>query len=367
MPEEVTQPNETGARIVRTYSVDVASAEHAKRETKQMVFKAPAVTVAPQSASLTEAEAELEASSIAASISSPEVAVPSLARGVPAQSEAVTHQDSPSPVHTYSSDFAKHAKDKSATSFSVLASELDAGTKQESHEKKSASVPTFIGVLLILVGLASVAYTFYTTTQSVVVPLLTTVPSRVYASDEREVKGTTLSIKETLDAYRTTPFNGSVVLLYAPTSSASSTEKTGLSLIEALALPLPDILLRNVSVYTSVVLVKDNDLFFPAFVFDTTSYERTFAGMLDWEDTMATDLSFAYPVTETASTSGEMLYATPREVFVDEVVENQDVRVLYDDQNNSILVWGYKDRQTLIVARNKSSFATLVSQLKARQ
>jgi hypothetical protein len=51
--------------------------------------------------------------------------------------------------------------------------------------------------------------------------------------------------------------------------------------------------------------------------------------------------------------------------FEDVVVANRDVRILRDTRGRSLLLYGYADKETLIIARNEASFAALLTRLSA--
>ena len=122
------------------------------------------------------------------------------------------------------------------------------------------------------------------------------------------------------------------------------------------------------------------------FALRVSSYERTFAGMLTWEPLMMRDLGLLYPlypedvieepvVDLSASTTPKVASTTPRIVpapavsrgrFEDTVVANRDVRILRDTRGRSLLLYGYADKETLVIARNEASFAALITRLAAK-
>jgi hypothetical protein len=87
--------------------------------------------------------------------------------------------------------------------------------------------------------------------------------------------------------------------------------------------------------------------------------------MLGWEPTMATDLALLYPSASPTTSTGAapQIIAVPR--FIDSTVANHDVRVLKDSANQTILIYGYRDKETLIIAKNESAFTALLVRLSA--
>lgn len=79
-------------------------------------------------------------------------------------------------------------------------------------------------------------------------------------------------------------------------------------------------------------------------------YGIAYSGMLKWESIMANDLSGLFPK---AYLSGG--------VFEDDVYKSKDVRVLKDNQNKIVLIYGFIDRNTLLITANEKVFESLVS------
>jgi hypothetical protein len=52
-------------------------------------------------------------------------------------------------------------------------------------------------------------------------------------------------------------------------------------------------------------------------------------------------------------------------VFVDAVIDNHDVRVLKDEQGRQLMLYGYRDKETLIIARSEKAFSELLARLSS--
>ncbi len=111
--------------------------------------------------------------------------------------------------------------------------------------------------------------------------------------------------------------------------------------------------------------------------------------MLSWEPMMLNDLAAFYPAypplqiaapsvattTVAAATTTDAApvpsaTTTPREAlltyipgFSDKVIANHDVRVYTDAAKRTLLVYGYWDETTLIIARNEAAFTELAGRL----
>ena len=324
------------------------------------------------------------------------------------QSEVLTQERSriasdtskPSPLHTYTSDFQDTAKGSGASPLSVLAAEQDAhGTPDpEVLKEKSNLVPMLVGgSALIIVGVVSVFIAFQVIHNKPVVPTELFVPSLIFADERVRISGSGEQLQKELLALRDRPMHTGEVTIayitYATTTAKGETieqSATGGALIAALGLPAPELVLRNVLPESTVGVIRAEEETRPFFILRVSSYERTFAGMLSWENTIATDLAFLFPpfthpvtapvpvvdvsATTTATTTQSVGTSTPGDLapaprapfvarFEDEVIENHDVRILRDETGNSVLLYGYKDRQTLLLARNESAFKELLTRL----
>ncbi len=76
-----------------------------------------------------------------------------------------------------------------------------------------------------------------------------------------------------------------------------------------------------------------------------TYYEGAFPAMLDWEETMASDLSVIF----------NRASSTPGSAFIDKVIKNKDSRVQYDDAGNIIIIYSFVDKQHIIIAEDEET------------
>jgi hypothetical protein len=280
---------------------------------------------------------------------------------------------STSGLHTYSGDFADHIDEQKSSTFSVLAAQSDAGQNSTPLPRARRSfLPLIAGGAMLVIGVGAVtgAYIFTHKTGSTVTGL--TVPSLVRFDESVEVKGTGLTLMKALaNVAQSGSVSGNVVVTYVTGADATSTTgipQPGGVLIKALSLPAPDILLRNIGTDSTVGTIHAGAESRPFFVVKVSSYERTFAGMLAWEQTMGTDLSILYPPytsmpDTSASSSAKILLAPRAPTFTDGVVANYNVRILRDATGRSILLYGYRGKDMLIIARDETAFSALISRL----
>lgn len=293
-----------------------------------------------------------------------------------------------SPLHTYKSDFADRIDAKGASAFSVLAAQQDAPRVRTAQTKMKGRTVALLagGALLIMLGVGGVYGAYWYVARMNTLPTPLNVPSLVFADERVRLEGRGPELVQALANVANEPLvDGNVLVVYlsesttTPKGAVREIPLTGGALIAALELPAPEILLRNISPVSTVGVVSASPETRPFFIFRVTSYERTFAGMLAWEETMGRDLAPFYPsyaegvaVTEATTlpiATGTPVVASepPRALltFSDEVVANHDVRVLKDTAGNTLLLYGYSDKETLIIARDAAAFSTLLSRLAA--
>lgn len=292
----------------------------------------------------------------------------------------------PAPLHTYKSDFSDKAKETGASKISILAAEQNAlgsarPVPQLRVKKKSRAL--FIGgaVLLIIAGGASIYAAYALVTGHPAVIVAPQISSLIFADAHAELSGTGADLRAGLVGLDSAILGEGGVevayITYATTTAKGDTIKlpaTGGALISALGLGAPDLLLRNVDPASTAGVIRASGETRPFFIFRVASFERTFAGMLAWEPDMGDDLAVFYPpypeapITGTTTATSTAASTAPAAKafgpsFADEVVDNHDVRVLRDSAGRSILLYGYQDKQTLVIARNEAAFTELLARL----
>lgn len=290
------------------------------------------------------------------------------------------------PLHTYTSDFADRIDRQQASTFSVLAAQSDAGlrtTTRVTPSRRRGIVPVILAVLLIMVGIGGIyaAYRYMSSGEKTEVTL--GVPSLIFADEKMELLGPNYR-QDLANAAAQPLVEGNILITYVTVASSTPlglkpAPQPGGALIRLLNLGAPDILLRNVDVSSTVGVVSAGGQTSPFFVLRVNSYERTFAGMLGWETRMLSDLQPLYPQFElppapvatntgTSTVQVPSLVALPAaEGFTDAIVSNIDVRALKDGAGRTLLLYGYGDKETLIIARDEAAFAMLVARLAATQ
>jgi hypothetical protein len=293
----------------------------------------------------------------------------------------------PSPIETYANDFSDRIKDTHASMTTVLAAEQDAAKgvpKATPKETSSNRLYMVGGALLLIVGIAGAVYAYMkyaTAIAPIIIAPVVTAP--IFVDDRVQVTGTGSALAQTLEQSITVSMPTDTVRLLYFSPSTTTNE----SVFTALRIPAPDMLLRNVNASGSMAGVVSEDgtqsLFF---ILSVASYSDTFAGMLSWEPTMLRDMGAFFPpypapaivvaTTTTATTTASKSKTTkttatttvitapvvPRG-FKDEIVSNHDVRIYRDEFGQSVILYGYWNRTTLVIARNPAAFIEILGRL----
>ncbi len=295
-------------------------------------------------------------------------------------------KEKPEPIKTYAGDFSQRIKDTHASTATMLAAEQDAAPLSVSQDpperfSRNTILSIIVGAVLLVLGIVGsyIAYIRYLTNTEPVI-LAPTISPPIFVDEKEKISGT--SPQELLQAigqsitHQLAP--NTVRFLY--TDFATTTHNNVFAMLQ---LPVPSALFRNVNATRSMDgIVNAGGSQNPFFILSVASYGDTFAGMLSWEPVMARDLSALFPpypqisvstvsTSSTTLTTGSSPPATTtatstlstRLEFRDEVVSNHDVRIYRDADGRSVLLYGYWNQTTLIIARDPAAFIEIIGRL----
>lgn len=124
------------------------------------------------------------------------------------------------------------------------------------------------------------------------------------------------------------------------------------ALFGAIAQSAGDALKRNIDeVMVGVYSYDTSELFF---VLQPDDFGIVYSGMLDWESVMGSDLSLFFP-------SLRQYLAENPSIFSDETYKNKDVRVIRNELGNVILLYGFIDKDTLVITANERIFEAVLN------
>lgn len=131
------------------------------------------------------------------------------------------------------------------------------------------------------------------------------------------------------------------------TSSVSST-----LLMQAIAPSAGDALRRNISeVMMGIYSYDTNEIFF---LLRPDDFGIAYAEMLNWESGLGGDMAPFFPELQAH-------LSTNPSVFTDETYKNKDVRVIRNTLGNVVLLYGFIDRNTLVITANERIFEAILN------
>ncbi|OGG41444.1 hypothetical protein A2837_02955 [Candidatus Kaiserbacteria bacterium RIFCSPHIGHO2_01_FULL_46_22] len=101
-------------------------------------------------------------------------------------------------------------------------------------------------------------------------------------------------------------------------------------------------------------------------VLRVTSFDAGFSGLLEGETSLINDLQplFGSPVEGTFDPSLRTVGGAGEPFFVDSAVKNHDVRILRDELQKERLVYGFVNRNTVLIATDSAVFAAAADKIK---
>lgn len=295
-------------------------------------------------------------------------------------------ENKPLPAHssiirTYNSDLAETIKKDHLSSVNIALAESQKNKNEQSigqntpvqNKSSSTVILIVISIILVLAGSATLVKLYIdqkNTPPPIVAPV--ELPTLITAEKKNKINIDSISpdnfietIAENLGA--STSNNGEVFNLNLTTGS-STAEKliSSNDFILLTRLAPPDSLTRNLLpsfMIGSFASSSGSNL--PFLILKTSSIENTYAGMFNWEKNMRRDFEELFMLgshdqnIEISSTS------TPisTESFSDAVLANNDVRILRNENNQTELLYGIVDKQTVIITVNNIVFKEITNRL----
>lgn len=282
------------------------------------------------------------------------------------------------PLKTYSDDFRQRLNDTHASTATVLAAEQDAGPHEEVAEetpKQNTRNYWYIaaGIFLLIAGGGGV-YLAYSRYLTAVTPIVVgpAAVAPIFVDNTEVISGSGNALVQAIvqSVAKSQPPNTVRQLTVVGESSTN--------VFSLLNLPVPGIVTRNIRETGNMAgVVNTNGAQSPFFILSVDLYSATFSGMLSWEPSMQQDLKSLFPpyLAPAAVASSTAASTTPTQAasttatimvkgkFRDETISNHDVRIYRDALGKSVLLYGYWNQQTLVIARDAAAFAEILDRL----
>ena len=117
----------------------------------------------------------------------------------------------------------------------------------------------------------------------------------------------------------------------------------------------PSSLVRSLSDSYMIGTYKNNkqNLFI---IFQTKDYEYTYAGMLEWENTLASDMVPLFEIDTQESKINNRKWS-------DMIINNKDTRVLLNEEGRPILYYLFTDKNNLVITNDESTIKEIIEKL----
>ena len=104
----------------------------------------------------------------------------------------------------------------------------------------------------------------------------------------------------------------------------------------------------------------------PFIIMKSNRFDTAFAGMLEWEPSISADLTpfLGEPVRRTLDPTSRTIDQSSDARFVDDVIRNRDVRILYNELGEERIIYSFIDQQTILITTSPDTFVAIVESLK---
>ncbi len=286
----------------------------------------------------------------------------------------IIHNPKPS-IRTYKDDIQSAIQANHLSSINIAVAENEkmhskiVGTEVSSSGSKTKAV-LMISLLLIIVGGGAIGVTYLIQNlKGAPVVQQQTLPALITTEYKDE-----LNINTVVSSRFTSALSSRINDIQIPANNiynvyittGSSTAKKLISSQDFVTLSnfrMPDILKRslNPDFMVGMYSLSQN---LPFVIFKTSSFENSYAGMMEWESGLQSDFDTLFSLNENKG-GGLNAALTPSIVnkFQDITIVNKDVRILYDEQKRPIMLYGIIDKDTIIITTNEDAFREIVSRL----
>lgn len=286
-------------------------------------------------------------------------------------------------IRTYQSDIADTIRNDNVSMIKVALSEKKRqerrGTLDTALEDSKKNLYIVIGAIVGFVVIAGfVAGYIFLQSQNVepiegevqqkVQPLLYTETTSVLNIDQINISDLSRIIEKDKEAVMELGDMKAIVLTTG--SSTQERQLTSTEFFQALNARIPDSLGRafGSNFLLGVYAFTPREMFA---VFQISSYDAAFAGMLEWEPNIESDIGDIFMNKKdrikrdlnTISQENSPFGILSQRKFVDRLLSNKDARVLIDADNKDFMLYTFLDKETLVIATSEKSLKEVIFRL----
>ncbi len=248
-------------------------------------------------------------------------------------------------------------------------------------ELKKNILMVALSIILITLGAGSV-FGFYVLQKREATPITNSPQNTILGWSKKE----TLSInglkpEELVDAiYKKRQIEGVGVgeILFLELVQTSDSQISAQDLFTTMKSRAPASLIRSFGNQLMFGFFNSEGSNQPFLIIRLESFDRAFDGMLSWEKTMFEDIGALFtrnilPVKESLPLEGNasgtriLSIGTPSLQFDDEAIRNKDARILKNTQGETILLYSFLDKETLLITSDERVLQELVNKLVAQK
>jgi hypothetical protein len=265
------------------------------------------------------------------------------------------------PLRTYQGD-ASNAIGKTKASIITIAvaeqnrkAKIEPEPERESNPEIKNKIFIFVGTFLFVLGIIVVGVIYFISIQNKTVQVSQNGTILNYDKEINvSIANTThvAFLQSILDQEKNLNLPANSVLYLNTTSGVGSADSQ--TVLQILAPKIPLSLLRNLS-QDYMIGIYSFDKNQPFIILTVDDYGQGFSGMLKWEDTMVSDLGQIFGITPLAGSDSTGY------IFTDESLNNKDLRIVQNSSRQTILLYSFIDKNTILITSNENTFSGLLN------
>jgi hypothetical protein len=280
-------------------------------------------------------------------------------------------------LRTYSSDMADAVRENEIYVIKVALAEKTKREKEEQYkvEAEGTSLQKIIliagGILLIVGGIAGSYFLIEKNQAKIAAEKPAPVQIQTFFSYDTQafVDATTAGSVFDVAALLKAPLSESAkpqsiqAVFFTKTTNGKAAQLALPDFLTALNVSAPGALTRSltdylVGTYQSADTTQKPHLFL---MFQTGDYSQAYASMLQWEQTMLGDLAPLFSI-DISGTNNDLL----RKPFKDILINNNNARVLYDDNGNALLYYIFVGKDYFIITDSQEAINQITVRLQTK-
>ncbi|QSH39204.1 hypothetical protein JXR01_02765 [Candidatus Kaiserbacteria bacterium] len=282
-------------------------------------------------------------------------------------------------VHTFKDDIQHLVRDQKTSLTRIAAMESNRrakdGPREEIEEEpKKTMVIVFLAILFVIIASLFALGSYYAYRLNTAPPTTQQITSSfifIEAQERVDVTGVRArNVIELLASVRRNTFFslGSMVELYLTEKISEEDEQETIErlgsrdFLETIQARVPITFLQTLAEdYVLGIHVLDENT--PFLLLTTRSYGHAFAGMLAWEKSIEEDL---LPLFSPRSSFVKPAIAAGANIFEDTVIDNIDVRILYDEDGVARIMYAFIGHDAIAITTDSRTLTELADRVRVR-